>query len=121
MDEPAELQHNEHWRMAVWSLRVGFVGLAVGVAGIIVLSTGSTPWLLAVGVIVWLVAAAVTLTGVFGPAARLPRAEAQGSGPMPAHAPWANRRTPARRRSDYPGVVLGSGAGRPVSALNATR
>jgi hypothetical protein len=72
MEEPAELQHNRHWRMAVWSLRVGFTGLAVGIAGIIVLSSGSTPWLLAVGVIVWLVAAAVTVTGVFLARSELP-------------------------------------------------
>ncbi len=65
MDEPPELQHNRHWRMAVWALRVGYLGLAVAVAGLIVLSLGKTPWVLAVGLIVWLAAAAVTLTGVF--------------------------------------------------------
>jgi hypothetical protein len=72
MDEPAELQHNRHWRLAVWSLRVGFVGLAVALAGIIVLSSGSTPWILAAGVIVWLVAAALTLTGVLWARSELP-------------------------------------------------
>ncbi|HEY6471378.1 MAG TPA: hypothetical protein VIY26_00710 [Acidimicrobiales bacterium] len=76
MNEPAELQHNRHWRMAVWSLRVGFVGLAVALVGVIVLSSGSTPWLLAAGVIVWLVCAAVTLTGVF-------RARSELSEPRP--------------------------------------
>jgi hypothetical protein len=65
MDEPVELQHNGHWRLAVWALRVGYGGLAVALAGIIVMVSGSTPWLLAVGVIIWLVAAVVTLTGVF--------------------------------------------------------
>ena len=63
MDEPLELQHNGHWRLAVWSLRVGYVGLAVGVAGLVVMSLGSTPWVLAVGVIIWLAAAVVTLAG----------------------------------------------------------
>ena len=63
MDEPAELQGNGGWRLAVWALRVGFVGLAVALAGLIILSLGSTPRLLAVGVIVWLIAAAVTLVG----------------------------------------------------------
>ena len=63
MVEPPELRHNAHWRMAVWALRVGYVGLAVAVAGLIVRS--STPWVLAVGVIIWLTAATVTLTGVF--------------------------------------------------------
>ena len=65
MEEPQELQHIGHWRMAVWALRVGFLGLAVAIVGIIVLSSGSTPWVLAVGVAIWLVAAAVTVTGVF--------------------------------------------------------
>lgn len=65
MDEPPELQENRHWRMAVWALRVGFVGLAVAISGLIVMSTGSTPWVLAVGVLIWLAAAAVTLTGFF--------------------------------------------------------
>jgi hypothetical protein len=51
--------------MAVWALRVGFSGLAVGIVGLIVRLSGSTPWVLAVGVIVWLVAAAVALTGFF--------------------------------------------------------
>ncbi len=63
MNEPPELQHNGHWRMAVWALRVGYLALVVAIAGVIVLSSGSTLWLLAVGVISWLAAAAVTLTG----------------------------------------------------------
>lgn len=63
MAEPAELQRNGHWRMAVWSLRVGYIGLAVAVAGLIVTLSGSTPWVLAIGVIIWLGTVAVTLTG----------------------------------------------------------
>ena len=63
MGEPPELKDNRHWRMAVWALRVGYVGLAVAIAGLIVLATGSTPWVLAVGVIIWLACEAVTLTG----------------------------------------------------------
>ena len=65
MDEPPELelQHNGHWRIAVWSLRVGYVGLAVAIAGLIVTLSGSTPWVLAAGVILWLACAAVTLAG----------------------------------------------------------
>jgi hypothetical protein len=65
MEEPPELQLLSHWRMAVWALRVGFLGLAVAIVGVIVLTTGSTPWVLAVGVVIWLVCAAVTVTGVF--------------------------------------------------------
>ena len=63
MDERPELQYNGHWRMAVWALRVGYVGLAVAIAGLIVMSLGPTPWVLAVGVFIWLAAGAVTLTG----------------------------------------------------------
>ena len=72
MDEPPELRNNGHWRMAVWALRAGYVGLAVAIAGIIVMSSGSTPWLLAVGVIIWLASAAVTLTGFFRSRHELP-------------------------------------------------
>jgi hypothetical protein len=50
-DEPPELQYNGHWRMAVWALRVGYVGLAVAIAGVILRLLGSTSWVLAVGVI----------------------------------------------------------------------
>ena len=64
-DRPVELQQNEHWRIAVWALRVGYVGLAVALAGVIVTWCGSTPWVLAVGVVVWLAAAAGTLFGFF--------------------------------------------------------
>jgi hypothetical protein len=72
MDEPPELQYNGHWRMAVWALRVGYVGLAVAIAGLIVMSLGSTPWVLAVGVIIWLAAAAVTLARFFWSRHELP-------------------------------------------------
>jgi hypothetical protein len=63
MEEPAELQHNGHWRMAVWALRVGYLGLAVAIAGLISLAFGSTSWVLASGVIIWLATVPVTLTG----------------------------------------------------------
>jgi transposase len=56
----------------VWALRVGYVGLAVAIAGLIVMSSGSTPWVLAVGVIIWLAAAAVTLAGFFWSRHELP-------------------------------------------------
>ena len=82
MDEPPELRNNRHWRMAVWALRVGYVGLAVAIAGLIVMSSGSTPWVLAVGVIIWLAAAAVTLTGFFWSRNELP-------GPRPGY--WSMR------------------------------
>jgi len=63
VDNSPELQDNKHWRMAVWALRVGYVGLAVAIAGIIVNSLGSNPWILAIGVITWLAAALVIVTG----------------------------------------------------------
>jgi hypothetical protein len=72
MDGPPELQYDGHWRMAVWALRVGYVGLAVAIAGLIVMSLGSTRWVLAVGVIIWLAAAAVTLAGFFWSRHELP-------------------------------------------------
>ncbi|MGB7051428.1 MAG: hypothetical protein WBG41_07665 [Acidimicrobiales bacterium] len=82
MDEPPELQYNGHWRTAVWALRVGYVGLAVGISGIIVMSLGSTPWVLPVGVIIWLTAAAVTLAGFFRSRQELPE---------PRHGYWSMR------------------------------
>ncbi len=73
MADPSELQDNEHWRMAVWALRVGYVGLVVALVGLIVMSLGSTPWVLAVGVIIWLAAEAVTLAGFFWSRHELPK------------------------------------------------
>ena len=63
MDEPAALRRNAHWGTAVWALRSGGVGLAVIVAGLVVLGTGGTPWVLAAGVLIWLAAVVVTLAG----------------------------------------------------------
>ena len=68
--------------MAVWALRVGYVGLAVAVAGLIVMSSGSTPWVLAVGALIWLAAAVVTLAGVFWSRHELPE-------PLPGY--WSMR------------------------------
>jgi hypothetical protein len=75
MDEPPELQYTGHWRMAVWALRVGYAGLAVAIAGLIVMSTVSTRWVLAVGVIIWLASSAVTLAGFFWSRHELPAPE----------------------------------------------
>ncbi len=72
MGDPPELQDDAHWRMAVWALRVGYVGLGVAVAGLIVMFLGSTPWVLAVGVIIWLSAEAVTLAGIIWSRHELP-------------------------------------------------
>jgi hypothetical protein len=58
--------------MAVWALRVGYVGLAVALIGLIVTLSGSTSWVLVVGVIIWLAAAVVTVTGVLWAQHELP-------------------------------------------------
>jgi hypothetical protein len=62
-DGPSQLHRDGSWRMAVWALRVGYVGLIVAAAGLVALALGSTSWVLATGVIVWLVTVPVTLTG----------------------------------------------------------
>jgi len=72
MDEPEELRDNGHWRMAVRALRVGYAGLTIALAGLIVMVLGATPWILVVGVGVWLVAAAVTLAEFFTSRRELP-------------------------------------------------
>jgi hypothetical protein len=56
----------------VWTLRMGYVALSVAIAGLIVVSSGSTPWVLAAGVITWLIAAAVTLIAVLQARRELP-------------------------------------------------
>ncbi|HZS61306.1 MAG TPA: hypothetical protein VFA43_18660 [Gemmatimonadaceae bacterium] len=63
MDKPQELQRSRVWRMSVWALRAGYVGLALALAGLVALALGYTPWILACGVIVWLATVPVTLTG----------------------------------------------------------
>ena len=49
--------------MAVWALHVGLLAIATIVVGIIVLSSGATPWVLAIGVIFWLACAVAIATG----------------------------------------------------------
>ena len=72
VDEPPELPSNRHWRIAVWSLRVGYVGLAIAVAGLVLVLSGLTPWVLAFGVLTWLVAAVVTYAEFFWARPQLP-------------------------------------------------
>jgi hypothetical protein len=45
--------------MAVWALRVGFVARAVAIAGGIMTLSGSTPRIVAIGLVTWLAFAAV--------------------------------------------------------------
>ena len=65
MDASRDLQHDRRWRTAVWSLRIGYVGLFVAIVGLIVTLAGGTPWILAAGMIVWLVNVVVILIGFF--------------------------------------------------------
>jgi hypothetical protein len=82
MDEPAELQRSGYWRLAVWALRAGYVALCVIVAGLVVMLSGSTPWVLAGGVFCWLAAAVVMVTGFL-------RARHELAGPRPGF--WSIR------------------------------
>lgn len=64
VNEPTELKQNRQWRLAVWALRVGYLALATAGIGLVLVATGSTRWVLATGVIIWIFAAVVTVTGV---------------------------------------------------------
>jgi hypothetical protein len=94
VDEPRELRQNRYWRIAVWALRVGYLGLIVVLAGVVVLSSGSTPWVLVAGVFIWLGAATITLTGFF-------RARHELPDPKPGYWPmrWMLLRDTFRSRS----------------------
>ena len=62
MHDAPTMAADRHWRAAVWALRMGYLALAVAFTGLVLELSGSTPWVLAAGVVLWLVAAAVTLT-----------------------------------------------------------
>jgi hypothetical protein len=72
MEERPDLHDIGLWRMAVWALRVGYLGLAVAMAGLVGLAFGCTPWVLACGVIVWIATVPVTLTGCVSARHELP-------------------------------------------------
>jgi hypothetical protein len=72
MDQSPELQRNGHWLIAVWALRAGYISLAVVLTGLIVVTIGSTPWVLAVGMFLWLSVAVVTLTEVLWARSQIP-------------------------------------------------
>lgn len=61
MDEPSGLRDSVHWTRAVRTLRVGYVALAVAIAGLVMLLVGATPWVLAAGVCAWLASVAIIL------------------------------------------------------------
>ena len=62
MDDGPTTDSDRHWRAAVWALRLGYLALVVAFTGLVLELSGSTPWVLAAGAVLWLVAAAVTLT-----------------------------------------------------------
>lgn len=102
MDEPKELRDNGHWRTAVAALRVGYLGLVTAAAGLALLASGSTPWVLAVGLGIWLATVPVTLTGFLWSRHELPE-------PRPRL--WSMRLMLIRDT-----VHARSSAGRPTSA-----
>jgi hypothetical protein len=63
MERPTTLERNGHWMMAVWALRVGFAAIATIAVGLVVLTSGGTPWVLAAGVLFWLACAVVIAAG----------------------------------------------------------
>lgn len=73
MDDGGDLRYKQHWKAAVWALRTGYSGLVIALVGLMLLGSGSTPWILAIGVIIWLVSAVVTLVGFAWSRAELPR------------------------------------------------
>lgn len=72
MSESVELNAIRPWRGAVWALRAGYVALAVALAGVFMLARGSTHVVLVVGVVAWLLAAAVTLVEFLRARSQLP-------------------------------------------------
>jgi uncharacterized membrane protein len=73
MKERLELSNNEHWRTAVWALRVGYLALLVAIVGLIMVAAGATPWVLAAAVIMWIILSVLTQTMFFRARADLPR------------------------------------------------
>lgn len=61
MNVPRELEADRRWRLAVWTLRVGYVALVVAFVGLILAARGTTGWVLAIGVIWWLTCVVITL------------------------------------------------------------
>jgi hypothetical protein len=53
-------------------MRVGYLGAAVAITGLIVRSSGPASWVLAVGVIIWLAAAVVMAAGFLSSRHALP-------------------------------------------------
>lgn len=56
----------------MWALRAGYVGLVIGLAGLLAMLSGSTPWVLFAGLIIWILAALATLAEFFWAREELP-------------------------------------------------
>jgi hypothetical protein len=52
--------------MAVWALRAGYLGLVIVLVGLVLNASGSTPWVLAAGMFIWLACAIVMVIGFLG-------------------------------------------------------
>lgn len=63
MDELTGLSDHRSWRLAVWSLRLGYVALLIVVIGLVIEIRDRTIVVLEIGVIVWLLCAAMLATG----------------------------------------------------------
>ena len=53
------------WRTAVWALRFGYVALISVIVGVAIMAITGSRFLLGAGVVLWLCAAAVSITCVF--------------------------------------------------------
>jgi hypothetical protein len=75
IDVSPKLRGSAHWRLAVWGLRLAGCGLGVAVAGLVtrVWSTGTGLSILAVGVVTYLIGAALVFTGLIPAFRALPR------------------------------------------------
>ncbi len=64
VEDSPQLRGGLHWRRAVWALRCGYVELLVVIAGLVLVLSGVTAWVLAAGMFAWLLTA-VTLATEF--------------------------------------------------------
>jgi hypothetical protein len=61
-DSTQVLRTSRSWRIAVVALRVGYGALAVVAVGLLAVATGRTPWILAAGMVCWLLCALSSAT-----------------------------------------------------------
>jgi len=54
-----QLTDSHHWKSAIWALRCGYVEMLIVVTGLVLTLTNVTPWVLAGGLIAWLLTAVV--------------------------------------------------------------